>query len=199
MKIKYFIMLCMCIGTLYAETDRPMQGTDPEIDKMCGHRDGYRSLVFACEEIAKKYYPLFGLGWDVVKTNEKGEIYSSGGTIKLAVDLKDDDHAYRIFFDIMDIYVAAMKKYKPLHGSICKDFGAKNIDLALVFCSSKGEEPFYPKMSCIIKRENRMFANWNCPKGHPKYKGPLSSFNSELMNYEKMRKKYVNKGVKTVK
>ena len=78
----------MCIGTLYAETD-------PEIDKMCGHRDGYRSIIFACDEIAKKYTPLFCLGWREAKTNEKGEIYRVGGTIKLAVDLYyklEEDH-----------------------------------------------------------------------------------------------------------
>ena len=198
--MKCFKILCMCISISMSYADT----VDDKFHKMCAGCDGYQSLLFVCREIAKKYPSILCLGWGSKKLNKNKEICKVGGTLKLPIDLPDDKveaeaEAYRVFFDIIDIYVSAMKKYKPMHHPVCKDFSDKNIRIHFIFCSSKGKKNFYPKIAGFIKNGNVLHTVCNYPKDHPKYTGPQLDPYTECIDYYELRKKYTNKSTRSNK
>ena len=179
----------MCVNMAHTKT------VSEENIEFLKKSDGFQSTIFACKEIAKTYPHIFCLAWSGAKKNKKGEIYKVGGTLKMPIDDISNEDEYRIFFDIMDIYVSAMKKYKPVDSpGICKDFSTKNVDITLIFRSFKGKPLYYPRVSAFIKYEGRMFSSSNCPKGHPKYTGPYSTIKTKFQDFDELRKKYVKTG-----
>ena len=182
----------MCVNMAHTKT------VSEENIEFLKKSDGFPSTIFACKEIAKSYPHILALGWKTERVNKKGEICKVGGTLKMPIDDISNEDEYRIFFDIMDIYVSAMKKYKPVDSpGICKDFSTKNVDITLIFCSFKGKPLYYPRVSAFIKCcDDEMFTSSNCPKEHPKYTGRFSTIKTELQNFDDLRKKYIKGGVR---